>query len=453
MSSTRFNLARTNNGDGVSRVGETMQAYRLANAAQTDPYETVFARVRDRVLSNREEHLSQAEIAEGGPETRERVRQIAAAELKEHNRLAPTLQLPLLGDETIERMLDDIFGLGPLEELMRDETIEDIFVVGPDCVMSVGAAGVREHSEIRFPSPEMVVSLVNRAVAHEGKHLDPVNPALDARLRNRARIHAVMDPIAEPSPAITIRKRRLVARRFEDLIQLGTLTPQAGKFMAMLVQARASVLVAGATGAGKTNFLNALGTRLPATERVITIEDTRELELPFRNVVYLTTRLATERTSEISQRQLVKQALRMRPQRLIMGEARDGAAADVVQAMNTGHEGTWASVHADSAAEALRRMEALYRQGFPDLHTDIIREEIARAFNIVVFIRRLDGSVHRRVTEIIEVPGTVEGGVIARAPLFMDEGQGLQWTRQWPSPALRRRLDASGLDFREATHA
>ncbi|MEP7199921.1 MAG: ATPase, T2SS/T4P/T4SS family [Chloroflexota bacterium] len=453
MTNTRFNLTAARNGNGVSRIGDAMQTQRLVNALNTDPYELVFARVRDHVMTDREEHLSQADITAGKSDTRERVRQIACAELKEHNRLAPTLQLPLLGDDAIERILDDIFGLGPLEALMRDETIEDIFVVGPDCVMSVGAAGMREHGEIRFPNPDVVVSLVNRAVAHEGKHLDPVNPMLDARLRNKARIHAVMDPIAEPSPAITIRKRRLVARHFDDLIRLGTLTPQAGQLITLLVKARVSILVAGATGAGKTNFLNALGTLLPPSERVVTIEDTRELELPHKNVVYLITRLASERTSEITQRHLVKQALRMRPQRLIMGEARDGAAADIVQAMNTGHEGTWASVHADSAGEALRRMEALYRQGFPDLQTEVIREELVRAFNVVVFIRRMEGSVQRRVTEIIEVPGAIEHGVIARAPLFVDEGRGLQWTHQWPAPALRKRLADYGLDFREVAHA
>ncbi len=450
--STRFNLTRAN-GDGQSRIGEAMHTQRLAAAAQFNLYETLFARVRERVLHDREQHISQADLMEGKPETRERVRQIAREEIAEHNRLAPTLSLPQLGDELIERMLDDIFGLGPLEPLMRDDGIEDIFVIGHDCVISVGAAGVREHGELRFTNPEAVVSLVNRAVAHEGKHLDPVNPTLDARLKSKARLHAVMDPIAEPSPAVTIRKRRLVARRFEDLMQLGTLSSQAGRFMQMLVRARVSILVAGATGAGKTNFLNALGTLLPSTERVITIEDTRELELPLKNVVYLTTRLPSERTGEITQRHLVKQSLRMRPQRLIMGEARDGAAADIVQAMNTGHEGTWASVHADSAGEALRRMESLYRQGFPDLHTEIIREEIARAFNVVVFIRRLEDSTLRRVTEIIEVPGNVERAVIARAPLFVDDGQGLTWTKQWPSPALRTRLSAHGVDFAEVAHA
>ncbi len=433
MSNVRFVLPRAAQDDGPSRIGEAMQAQRLMNAAKAEPYEMVFARVRDRVMNGREPPIGQDEIAAGRAETRERVKQIALAELKEHNRLAPSLQLPLLGENVAERILDDIFGLGPLEALMRDESIEDIFVIGHDCVMSVGAAGVHEHAEMRFPNAEAVVSLVNRAVAHEGKHLDPVNPTLDARLRSKARIHAVMEPIAEPSPAITIRKRRLVARRFADLIELGTLTAQAGRFMAMLVKARASILVAGATGAGKTNFLNALGTLLPPTERVVSIEDTRELEFLHRNVVYLITRLPSERTNEITQRQLVKQALRMRPQRLVMGEARDSAAADIIQAMNTGHEGTRASVHADSAAEALRRMEALYRQGFPDLHTDVIREEIARAFNVVVFIRRLEQSSQRRVSEIIEVPGNIERGVIARAPLFVDEGQGLQWTRQWPT--------------------
>jgi pilus assembly protein CpaF len=382
-----------------------------------DPFKTFFEQVSD-VKQKLPAELPRAE----------QVRQTAAAGaelLAQYNQQALAKQWPLLDADVVQRALDEIFGMGPVEPLMRDESIEDVFVLGPSRVMSVGALGVRHHPEIRFESELALQALVNRWVANEGKTLTPATPMLDGRVANQSRLHAVMAPIAEPSPSVTIRKRRLVARHFQDLLELGTLTPQAAHFMRLMVQTRASILVAGGTGAGKTNFLNALGTLLDPAERVVAIEDTRELELPIPNVVYLVTRLPSEKASEILQRDLVKQALRMRPDRIVMGEARDGAAADMIEATNTGHEGSWASVHAESATEALRRVESLYQQGDgkEKLPIEVVRESVAKAFQVIVFVRRIHNTTRRVVTEILHVTGKLErlpggGAVIAREHIF-----------------------------------
>jgi Flp pilus assembly CpaF family ATPase len=446
--SFRDTIQPSNNGH--SRVALAAVQSQALETARMDPYKDFFEKVSDfkqKLPADlpRPEQCRQTEAA-------------AADLLIQYNKQALARQWPLLEDGAVQRALDEIFGMGPIEPLMRDESIEDVFVLGPSRVMSVGALGVRHHPDIGFESELALQALVNKWIAHEGKTLTPATPALDGRVANKSRLHAVMSPIAEPSPSVTIRKRRLVARRFQDLLELGTLTPSAAQFMRLMVQVRASVLVAGGTGAGKTNFLNALGTLLDPTERVIAIEDTRELELPIPNVVYLTTRLSSEKTSEITQRDLVKQALRMRPDRLVMGEARDGAAADMIEATNTGHAGSWASVHAESATEALRRVESLYQQGDgkEKLPIEVVREGVAKAFQIVVFVRRIHNTTLRRVTEILHVTGKLErlpggGAVIAREHIFQSDSpqQPLQFKSRPSEPLLslmRERLSSQEIE-------
>lgn|GEM_PF-1663805 len=384
------------------------------------PYQVILRQVRQRLTAASDPH----ELAHPTAETRAKLEKIANQVIQDYRLNQPIQGLPFLelsDNDVLARLTSDILGYGALDAFLRDEKIEEIIVNGADIRI------VDERGKQRAPTnvpvdPEGLVELINRLVAPTGRQVNIANPILDAQLPDGSRLNATIAPIASPSPALTIRRHRVVARRVEDLIRLDSLTEPSARFLAAAIQARLGILIAGGTGTGKTNFLNVLGGLLPADERIIVIEDTRELQLPIADVVYQTVRYANaEGTGEIPQRRLVQNSLRMRPDRIIIGEVRGAEALDMLLAANTGHEGFLASVHASSATQALTRLSQL-TQLSPEgsqIAEKTIAEWIADAFHLVVFLKRDIATNKRFVEEIIELTGSVEQGArILNQPIF-----------------------------------
>ena len=438
-------------GDGeLSRIARLEMERRLTGQKGEDPYAVVMRDVRREIGQLYEA----GQLVEASPEVRSSVEILIGERIAAYQEMALSQRLqPFLEDVdlVVQRMLNEIFGLGPLQPLLEDNTIEEISINGPGCVLSDGELGKRRH-KISFSSPEEVVALVNRAIAHTGRKLDTASPWVDGHLATGARLHASTYPIAEPWPSVSIRIHRLVARRMEDLVRLRTVTPQVARFLEMVVSSRLAVLITGGTRTGKTNFINVLCGLIDPSERMVVIEDTRELEIPLEDVVYLVKRIpGMDGKGEIGQQRLVANALRMGPDRIIMAEARDKAAFDMLKAANTGHEGTMATVHADTAEEALDRLEVLAYEAEDarNLSQRSIRRYIAGAFQYVILLTRVRGTTERKVVEILELPGSLEGEVIRRQLLFVDrgDGKGLIWTGI--RPHWGERFRACGFDFEE----
>lgn len=313
-------------------------------------------------------------------------------------------------------VLDEAVGLGPLEALLTDDTVSEIMVNGV-APIHVERAGKIEQTELAFSSDDAIRSVIDRIIAPLGRHVDEGSPMVDARLVDGSRLNAVLPPLSLSGPAVTIRRfnRRLYVA--SDLVKLGTLSAQMLEFLKLCVASRRSIVVSGGTGAGKTTLLNLLSGFIGQDERVITIEDAAELRLQHRNLVSLEARPPnSEGRGLVSVRDLVRNALRMRPDRIVVGECRGGEALDMLQAMNTGHDGSLTTIHANSPRDALARIEVMTLMSGVDIPLQAIREQIASAVHIVVQQARCpDGS--RRVTDISEVTG-IESGRILMQPLF-----------------------------------
>ena len=399
-----------------------------------------------------------AALEAGAAETQAKVEQIARGLIGEMQQQGLAGRGPVIhdhaADDLLRYLMDWQFGAGPLEPLFREPDVEDIIV---NSVLVPGGVGIevwtyrqsgkrRESVQI---SADEVREIVNRNAGAQGRALNASTPILNAQMRYGAgagsRICAVMDPVCDPYLSVTIRIHRLVARSFEDLVALGTLTPAAANWLRVCVQAGLSIVVAGGTSSGKTNFLNAIARLMPEYLRVVVIEDTRELDLAVSDKVYWTTVQHPEPARCITQRDLVKAALRARPDRIVLGEVRDGAAWDAIKATNTGHQGTLLSLHAEDAESVLLRLAQLCSEASEthNLSEKTLKEVIASAFQIVVFLERQrmpDGSYRRLVTQINEVNGLVSDGVINQKQLFRMEGGQLVWTKAWPHERVRRRL-------------
>lgn len=330
---------------------------------------------------------------------------------------------PLLTTEErttlLTEILNEISGLGPLEPLFDDPEINDILVNGPDSVW-VERRGRLEQTDVTFRDDEHLLHVINRIVAPIGRHVDESSPMVDARLSDGSRVNAVVPPLAQDGAVLSIR--RFNARQFTlaDLVELETLSESAAEFLQLAVFARLNILVSGGTSAGKTTLLNVLSGCISNTERIVTIEDTAELRLQQAHVIRMESRPDNaEGRGTISQRALVKNSLRMRPDRIIIGEVRGPEALDMLQAMNTGHDGSLTTLHANSARDALSRLETMVLLSGINLSQGSIREQIAAAFHVIVQIKRLpDGS--RRVTGISEVLG-IDGTTIMLSDLFKYE--------------------------------
>jgi pilus assembly protein CpaF len=332
--------------------------------------------------------------------------------------LTDRLQPGMDKDTLIGELADEALGLGPLERFLADPTISEIMVVDPNTIY-IEQAGKIVLSHARFTDDERVRAVIERIVTPLGRRIDESSPLVDARLKDGSRVNAVIRPIALRGSCITIRKFAKIPLTLEKLVAYGSITERMGRFLTRCVHAKKNIVISGGTGSGKTTLLNVLSGAIPEDERIVTIEDAAELQLKQPHVVSMETRPANlEGRGEYTIRDLVKNALRMRPDRIVVGECRGGEALDMLQAMNTGHDGSLTTTHANSPAEALTRLETLVLMAGVDLPVRAIREQIASSVHIIVQQSRLsDGS--RRVTAISEVIGIDrDNGEIELRPIF-----------------------------------
>jgi len=323
----------------------------------------------------------------------------------------------------VKEVLDEALGLGPLEDLLADPKVTEIMVNRADQIY-VERSGKLEMTKVRFLGNEQLRGVIERIVAPLGRRIDEKVPMVDARLRDGSRVNAIIPPLALKGPAMTIRKFSKKLLGPDDLVKFGSMTDQMVTFLSAAVKARLNIVISGGTGSGKTTLLNVLSSFIPTDDRIVTIEDAAELQLPQDHVVTLESRPANiEGEGAITIRDLVRNSLRMRPDRIVVGECRGGEALDMLQAMNTGHDGSLTTVHANAPRDALSRLETLALMAGLDLPSRAIRDQIASAVNLIVQQSRLqDGS--RRVTHITEVTGQ-ENGVFTSADVFVFKQSGM----------------------------
>jgi pilus assembly protein CpaF len=311
---------------------------------------------------------------------------------------------------------NDILGLGPLEKLLSDEEVSEIMVNKSDTIY-VEKKGKIILTEDRFSDDKHLLKIINKIVSKVGRRIDELNPMVDARLEDGSRFNAIIPPIAIDGPAISIRKFSVIPLQMDDLLNKNTLTKKMADLLSALVQVKANIIISGGTGSGKTTLLNILSGYIPHGERIITIEDTAELQMQQDHVIRLESRPAnTEGKGEITFRDCVKNSLRMRPDRIVLGEIRGEEIIDMFQAMNTGHEGSLSTIHANSPREALQRMENLMSMGGVSFGSKNIREQISNAIDIVIQIARLNDGT-RKIVSIHEITG-MEGDVITSQEIF-----------------------------------
>jgi pilus assembly protein CpaF len=321
--------------------------------------------------------------------------------------------------ELVQEIVAEAVGLGPLEAFLSDPTITEVMVNGPDSIFVEQGGKIRE-TDARFVHAASLRAIIDRIVSPLGRRIDEASPMVDARLKDGSRVNVIIPPLALNGPTITIRKFSKVPLSIEKLIQFKSLTAQSVYFLREAVRQRKNVLIAGGTGSGKTTLLNAISAFIPSSDRIITIEDAAELKLPQKHVISLEARPSNiEGKGEIGIRDLVRNALRMRPDRIVVGECRGGEALDMLQAMNTGHDGSLTTLHANSPRDALLRVETMVMMAGFDLPLKAIREQMASAIDLILFqARSHDGQ--RSVTHITEVCGT-ENGTIVTQDLFAKE--------------------------------
>jgi pilus assembly protein CpaF len=371
-----------------------------------------FAAIRERVQRRLMAELSPAIDTKEMEQVRPFLARIFMETLAEENvPLSRTDRAQLF-----EEIVADILGFGPLEPLLRDESITEILVNGPGQVY-VELNGILKEIELSFRDAKELMRIVDRIVAPLGRRVDESSPMVDARLPDGSRVNVIIPPLSLNGPCLSIRKFSRTVYSATDLTRLVTLTEEIADFLRACVLARLNIVVSGGTSTGKTTLLNVLSSFLPPNERIITIENAAELQLSQRHVVRLESRPANvEGRGEITIRQLVINALRMRPDRIIVGEVRGGEALDMLQAMNTGHDGSLTTAHSNSARDTLHRVETMVLMAGTDMPLRAIREQIASAFDLIVHLDRLvDGS--RRVVQISEVQG-MEGDIVVMQDIF-----------------------------------
>jgi len=322
-------------------------------------------------------------------------------------------------DRIIEEVLDEVLGLGPLEPLLKEPTISDILVNGFDKVY-IERGGKLSLTHVRFKDNAHLLHIIEKIVSQVGRRIDEAQPIVDARLLDGSRVNAIIAPLALDGPSLSIRRFGRHVITSEEMLANQTLTPGMLRLLAALVQAKTTILISGGTGSGKTTMLNALSRFIPEDERIITIEDTAELQLQQRHVVKFETRPPNlNKEGGINQRQLVRTALRMRPDRIIVGECRGPEALDMLQAMNTGIEGSASTVHANSPRDAFSRLEAMVLMSDIDIPSRVIQQQLASAIRTVVQVSRLqDGS--RKVTNIAEVRGIQDDRIQVQDIFFFE---------------------------------
>jgi pilus assembly protein CpaF len=326
-------------------------------------------------------------------------------------------------ERLVNEVMDETFGLGPLEPLLRDPTISDILINGPKTVY-IERVGRLEKAHIAFNDERHLVQIIQRIVGRVGRRVDETTPMVDARLPDGSRVNAIIPPLALDGSLVSIRRFGANPLRIKDLVALKALTEDMVRFLAACVKARLNMIISGGTGSGKTTLLNALSANIPPAERIATIEDAAELRLQQPHLARMETRLANiEGVGEVTTRDLVRNALRMRPDRIIVGECRGPEALDMLQAMNTGHDGSLTTIHANDTRDALSRLEMMIGMAGFDLPIWIIRRQIAGAIQIVIQVARLQGG-GRRIVRISEITG-MEGDVVSMHDVFVYKQTGI----------------------------
>lgn len=355
-------------------------------------------------------------------------------------------------ERLLGELLSEVFGLGPLDKLMQDPEISDI-LVNHAYEIHIEKAGQLQESDVIFADNQHLMRIIQRIVSRVGRRIDEVNPMVDARLPDGSRINAIIPPLALNGPSLSIRRFGTKPLQIDDLIEKKSVTPEIVDFLAAVVDSRISMLISGGTGSGKTTMLNALSNFIPREERLITIEDSAELLLQHKHVVRLETKVDnTEGVGEISQRQLVKNSLRMRPDRIIVGEVRGAEALDMLQAMNTGHEGSLTTVHANDTRDALARLEMMVAMSGFDLPLPVIRQYIANGIGIILHVSRLKGG-QRCITKVSEIVSLNSQGDYTVEDIFGFEQMGIddQGNAQGKfyatgyRPACLKRMESSGI--------
>jgi pilus assembly protein CpaF len=436
--------APSTSGSDSSRLS-SLQARRVSApsaAPQAGTYFDLKTRVQNRLLAELDPSMDITKTEE----VRKTIQSLFEQILSEENIVLSRPERARL----FEQISAEILGLGPLQPLLDDESITEIMVNGAKNIY-VERKGKIHRVPVTFESNDHVMRIIDRIVAPLGRRIDESSPYVDARLADGSRVNAVIPPISLVGPTLTIRKFAKVPITLEQLVQFGTLTPESLQFLKACVESRLNVVISGGTGSGKTTLLNILSTFIPSDERILTIENAAELQLRQEHVVTLESRPANiEGRGEITIRMLVVNALRMRPDRIIVGEIRDDAALDMLQAMNTGHDGSMTTLHSNSPRDTLSRLETMTLMAGMELPVRAIREQVASAINLVVHQERMrDGS--RRVTNITEVSG-MEGDVITMMDLFVFEQTGFEngkvLGRLRPSglrPKFMDKIEASGI--------
>ena len=407
-----------------------------------------YARIRERVQRRLLAELSPVVDINNTANVRRALEQIFVETLNEEHIPMGRADRDIL----FEQIVADVLGLGPIQVLINDDTITEVLVNGPDQVY-VERNGILEETNIHFRDSEEVMHIIDRIVTPLGRRVDESSPMVDARLADGSRVNIIIPPLALDGPTISVRKFSKAVLTTEDLIAIDTLTPSITTFLQACVKARLNIVVSGGTSTGKTTFLNVLSSYLPEKERIVTIEDSAELQLNQRHVVRLESRPANvEGTGEITIRQLVINALRMRPDRIIVGEVRGGEALDMLQAMNTGHDGSLTTAHSNTPRDTLARIETMTLMAGMDLPLRAIREQIASAIHVVVHLDRLaDGK--RKITQVSEVQG-MEGDVIVMQDIFRYVQTGIHngrvegyFTAMGIRPSFMEKIETAGINL------
>lgn len=326
-------------------------------------------------------------------------------------------------DRLFSEIQDEVFGLGPLEPFLQDPKVSDILVNTYNRVY-VEKFGKLELTDARFKDDAHLMKIIDKIVSSLGRRVDESSPMVDARLPDGSRVNAIIPPLAIDGPTLSIRRFAVVPLELDDLVNIGTLTPQIGELLKGLVKAKLNVLISGGTGSGKTTLLNVISRFIPEEERIVTIEDAAELQLQQEHIVRLETRPPNiEGRGEITQRDLVKNSLRMRPDRIIVGEVRGHEAFDMLQAMNTGHEGSLTTIHANSPRDALMRLETMVAMANLEIPSGFLRRYISSALDVIIHVNRFaDGK--RKLTSLQEITG-MEGDVITLQEIFSYRRKGI----------------------------
>jgi pilus assembly protein CpaF len=394
----------------IDRVRGAQGRFRSTGAADTAEFERIKHDLHNELLES-------LDFEQVGNTARE---DLAARLRQTLTERVESRQLPLNRMERerlVEEILDNILGLGPIEPLLRDPEVSDIMINGAQTVF-VERKGRLIRTNVRFNDDGHLMQIIDRIVSAVGRRVDETTPMVDARMADGSRFNAIIPPLALDGPCVSIRRFGTIPIAAEDLVALGSVPRPMLEVLRGAVRSKLNIIISGGTGSGKTTLLNVLSSFIPDGERIITIEDSAELQLQQAHVVRLETRPANlEGKGQVTQRELVKNCLRMRPDRIILGEIRGAEAIDMLQAMNTGHDGSLCTVHSNSTRDALARFETMVGIGMPNMSDKSIRETIARALDVVIQLDRLpDGT--RRIMAVTEVTG-MEGPVITTQDIFV----------------------------------